>query len=137
MILNQIFVDTSYIIGLINERDNYHHLAMELADIYDDHSLIISEPILLEVGNALCRNYKQEASEVIDYFVSGDDVELISLTPHLFTRGFNLYKQYQDKDWGLVDCISFVIMWDNKINDVLTFDHHFVQAGFHVLSVNL
>jgi hypothetical protein len=45
-----------------------------------------------------------------------------------------LYKQYKDKDWGLVDCIYFLIMWEKNITNVLTFDRHFAQAGFNVLS---
>ncbi len=134
MSLNQIFIDTSYIIALINERDDYHNQALSLADIYDGSSFIISEPILLEIGNALCRNYKEESSQIIDNFLIADEVKLIPLTSDLFTRGFDLYKQYKDKDWGLVDCISFVIMWDYHINDVLTFDRHFAQAGFHILA---
>lgn len=134
MSLNPIFVDTSYIIALINEKDNYHIKALNLADIYDSYPLLISEPILLEIGNALSRNYKQEASEIIDNFLTAEEVNLIALTSDLFQRGFNLYKQYKDKDWGLVDCISFIIMWDYKITDVLTFDRHFAQAGFHILT---
>lgn len=42
---------------------------------------------------------------------------------------------YQDKEWGLVDCISFVVMWEAGVTQVLTFDQHFAQAGFQVLSV--
>jgi predicted nucleic acid-binding protein len=34
---------------------------------------------------------------------------------------------------GLVDCVSFVIMNRYKINQALTFDRHFVQAGFIAL----
>lgn len=134
MALNQVFIDTSYIIALINEKDNYHKKAIDLADIYDGFNMIISEPILLKIGNALSRNYKEEACQVIDDFLGAENVELIALTSDLFQKGFALYKKYQDKDWGLVDCISFVIMWDYQITDVLTFDRHFAQAGFHLLT---
>lgn len=136
MSLSQIFVDTSYIIALINERDNYHNIALKMVNVYDGYPLVISEPILLEIGNALSRGYKQEASEIIDDFLTAPDVELIQMTPDLFKKGFELYKQYQDKEWGLVDCISFVIMWDKKMTDVLSFDRHFTQAGFNVLPLN-
>ena len=44
-----------------------------------------------------------------------------------------LYKQMDDKQWGLVDCISFVIMRERGVTEALTSDHHFVQAGFRVL----
>jgi hypothetical protein len=33
----------------------------------------------------------------------------------------------------LVDCTSFVVMTDRKIQDALTADHHFERAGFNAL----
>ena len=38
-----------------------------------------------------------------------------------------------DKDWSLTDCISFVVMQERNIQDALTADHHFEQAGFVAL----
>jgi hypothetical protein len=38
-----------------------------------------------------------------------------------------------DKEWGLTDCISFVVMKERKLTDALTTDHHFEQAGFKSL----
>jgi hypothetical protein len=57
----------------------------------------------------------------------------VHLTPDLFAQGFGLYKSHQDKAWGLVDCISFVAMRAARVNQALTFDQHFVQAGFQAL----
>ncbi|MFM6264927.1 MAG: PIN domain-containing protein, partial [Dolichospermum sp.] len=41
--------------------------------------------------------------------------------------------QREDKEWGLVDCISFIVMQDRGISDALTTDIHFQQAGFRAL----
>jgi hypothetical protein len=38
-----------------------------------------------------------------------------------------------DKEWGLTDCVSFVVMQQMSITDALTTDDHFRQAGFRVL----
>ncbi len=35
-----------------------------------------------------------------------------------------------DKEQGLTDCISFIVMQDMGIIDALTTDDHFRQAGF-------
>jgi predicted nucleic acid-binding protein len=35
-----------------------------------------------------------------------------------------------DKEWGLTDCISFVMMQERGLTTVLTVDKHFEQAGF-------
>jgi uncharacterized protein len=44
-----------------------------------------------------------------------------------------LFKQRKDKEWGLVDCISFIVMQNREITDALTADIHFQQAGFRAL----
>jgi predicted nucleic acid-binding protein len=40
----------------------------------------------------------------------------------------------QDKQWGLVDCISFVVMREMNLTEALSFDQHFAQAGFKLLA---
>jgi predicted nucleic acid-binding protein len=48
-------------------------------------------------------------------------------------KGLAVYEKYSDKKWGLVDCISFVVMREGGIRHALTFDKDFEQAGFAVL----
>ena len=81
----------------------------------------------------MARGYKQEAVEIIEQFLAAEEVEVVHLTPHLFAQGFVLYKSHEDKAWGLVDCISFTVMREAGVNQALTFDQHFVQAGFQAL----
>jgi hypothetical protein len=35
--------------------------------------------------------------------------------------------------WGLIDCISFVVMSEQSLTDAVTANIHFVQAGFRAL----
>ncbi len=37
-----------------------------------------------------------------------------------------------DKEWGLTDCISFVVMQQHNLTKVLTVDRHFEQAGYEI-----
>ena len=129
----RIFLDTLFVIALINQRDQYHKLAVELAARYERKRFLITDAILLEVGNALARKYRQQAVEVITHLLTSEDVEVVRLTPALFDESFALYKAYRDKEWGLIDCISFVVMRQFDIQESLTFDQHFAQAGFRVL----
>jgi hypothetical protein len=122
-----------FVVALINQRDAYHDKATELADAYEGAPLLTTDVVLLEIGNALARKFKQQAVEVIDDFLSSCEVEIVRLTPQIFERAYSLYKQYQDKEWGLIDCVSFVVMRDASVNGALTFDQHFVQAGFQAL----
>ena len=128
-----IFVDTLFIVASINPRDQYHRHAAELVKRFKGHPLLITDAVLLEIGNALARNFKKEAVEIIERFLNSNQVEVVALTPELFREALVLYKAYQDKEWGLVDCVSFVVMRRKNITSALTFDQHFVQAGFQAL----
>lgn len=129
----RLFVDTVFVIALINCRDQYHHHAVEVSHQFEGCPLLTTNAVLLEIGNALSRGYKTEGSQIIDEFLHSDDVEVVHVTPMLFNRAFDQYKAYNDKEWGLVDCLSFVVMRDEGVTQALTFDRHFTQAGFKVL----
>ena len=45
------------------------------------------------------------------------------------SQAWDLLTQCKDKNWSLVDCASFVVMEHHVINEALTSDHHFEQAG--------
>jgi len=133
ILTNRIFVDTLFVIALINRRDQYHRQALELAEELEGRPLLVTDAVLLEIGNALGRRCKQEAVAIIERFLASKEVEVVHLTPRLFARGFGLYKSRKDKTWGFVDGISFIVMREAGVNRALTFDRHFVQAGFHAL----
>ena len=75
----------------------------------------------------------EEAVAILEQFVAAEEVEVVHLTPRLFAQGLALYKSHQDKAWGLVDCISFIVMREAGVTQALTFDQHFVQASFQAL----
>ena len=54
-------------------------------------------------------------------------------TLELLEQGMDLYARRPDKEWSLTDCISFVVMSQNGLEEALTGDHHFEQAGFRIL----
>ena len=61
------------------------------------------------------------------------DIETVTVDTPLLERALALYGSRSDKDWGLTDCISFVVMREHGLIGVLTTDRHFAQAGFHNL----
>ena len=58
---------------------------------------------------------------------------IVDPTRDLFHSGIDLFARRPDKAWSLTDCISFVVMKENRIKEALTGDHHFEQAGFTAL----
>jgi predicted nucleic acid-binding protein len=48
-------------------------------------------------------------------------------------RGMGLYVARPDKGWSLTDRISFTAMNEHHLNDAMTADDHFEQAGFRAM----
>src|ERR687884_634118 len=105
---NRIFVDTSFILALINERDQYHDQAENLSHKFENSSLITTDAVLLEIGNAMAKDFREEAVAIIKVLRSSQRVEVVEIGERLFEKGLEVYGKYNDKTWGLVDCISFV-----------------------------
>jgi uncharacterized protein len=134
--LKRTFIDTFFVVALVNERDYFHDKAVELSLEYERKPVLITDAILLEISNSLARTHKKESIVVIEKFLSTAETELIRLDESLFNKAFDLYKSHADKSWGLVDCISFVVMKEQNITDALTCDKHFAQAGFRALMLD-
>lgn len=130
------FLDTSYAIALASSRDQFHEQAVQLADQLEAAAtqLVTTRAVLLEIGNALSKQrYRHAAIALLDALETDPAVEIVPLTEQLYMRAVDLYRQRDDKEWGLVDCVSFIVMRDREIYDALTTDDHFRQAGFNVL----
>jgi len=127
------FLDAAFVIALTSVRDQDHARAIELAEEYDGKSLLTKDAVLLEIGNALARRNRTQAAAMIQRLLAAEHVTVVRLTPELFERAFAFYTTHRDKEWGMTDCISFVVMRDKEMADALTSDRHFVQAGFRAL----
>jgi len=96
--------------------------------------MITTRWVLMEVADALaasaCRN---KVAAFIAALEADANATIAGASPSLFQRGLELYDKRPDKEWTLTDCISFTVMEDEGINDALTGDHHFEQAGFRAL----
>lgn len=79
--MTPLFVDSAYGIALINERDRYHVQAKRLARLYRDRALIISEGVLLEIGNALAGRFRLKAAQVIEQMLGSSQVGVVDTSP--------------------------------------------------------
>jgi len=132
----EVFLDTAYAIALSSPTDLFHQRAVQLADELKSAGtrLVTTRAILLEIGNALSRQrYRRAAVMLLDSLETDPRVEIIPLSEQLYTRASRLYRERPDKEWALTDCVSFVAMEDRGIDEALTTDEHFQQAGFQAL----
>jgi predicted nucleic acid-binding protein len=135
-VTNEVYLDTSFAVAIAIVDDQYHTLAEALYDQMAAQAVktVTSRAVLLEIGNSLSTKRRRNAGVRFLNFIEHDpSTRIISIDDALYARGLDLFVARQDKEWGLVDCLSFVVMRDLGLTEALTADHHFVQAGFRAL----
>ena len=131
-----VFLDTSYAIALAVESDQHHQRAMDLANqlLVQAARILTTRAVLFEIGNALARQkYRNAAITMLQAIHDDSTVDIVEIDRAIYERGFELYSSRRDKEWGLIDCTSFVVMQDKGLTEALTADEHFRQAGFRAL----
>jgi hypothetical protein len=130
----RFFLDTAYVLALLNPHDCYHKQAKALLpSVRDAHKVWITEAVLVEIGNALARSNRSAAAAFITSCYVTPNVTVVSVDTALLQRALDFYRSREDKERGLTDCISFMVMEDHGLTDALTTDEHFEQAGFQTL----
>jgi predicted nucleic acid-binding protein len=131
-----VFLDTAYAIALSVPSDDFHERALRLADRLQASGtrVITTQAILLEIGNAFSRRrHRAAAVRVLDALEADPNGGIVVLSAQLYEQAFQLYRGRPAKEWGLTDCISFIVMRERGITDALTGDEHFQRAGFRAL----
>lgn len=131
--MQKVFVDTAAFLALLNRSDIWHKKAKETELFLNRNRFlwVTTEFIILELADALCDSYwRSKTARFIKMIKKLQSVSIIPLDSELLNKGLDLYQSRLDKDWGLTDCISFVVMQREEITEVFTTDKHFEQAGF-------
>ena len=131
-----VFLDSAYAIALGSATDELHEDALTLAEELESSGthLLTTSAVLLEIANALSKvQYHRAAVRLISSLRADPIVEIVALSDHLLEQAITLYSERADKDWGLTDCVSFVVMRERGLTEALTADDHFRQAGFRPL----
>jgi predicted nucleic acid-binding protein len=130
------FVDTSYLVALLNTRDQWHRSAIYWKEqISQNHILLLTtDYILIELADGLSSiKFRKEAGDTILTLQNSRYISIIHSSQKLLDMGLNLYRERIDKEWSLTDCISIITMELYNITEVLSSDKHFIQAGFNLL----
>jgi len=131
--MSGVFVDTAAWIALLNVNDTLREQARQVMETlrHQNARLITTEFVLLEVADALSTpSIRSQTVAFIEGLRQLPILQIVPVTQNLLAGGWALYSQRADKDWGLTDCTSFVVMTQGQIRQAFTSDHHFEQAGF-------
>ena len=131
--MKALFADSFYFLALLRWEDNAHARAIAASQNRTER-LITTAWILTEEADALAVPAMREGFPRLLAALRADPAcTIVPPTQDLFDAGVELYVRRPDKAWSLTDCISFVVMREHGMNEALTGDRHFEQAGFIAL----
>ncbi|MDQ3548913.1 MAG: hypothetical protein M3439_08850, partial [Chloroflexota bacterium] len=113
------FVDTAYLNALVNERDQWHGAAIRWQRrlAVTRHPLVTTEFILVEFAAGLAAvRFRGRPSRSIAMLCSSPSLEIIPASTTLFDDALDVFQRRSDKDWGMTDCTSFIVMGERRID---------------------
>lgn len=134
--MKKVFADTCYWIAILNPKDTLHLKAKKVSEELGPVFIVTSEMVLVELLNAFTERgeqFRNIASQMAEKIKLNPNCEVVPQTSMQFNKALDRYKNRADKNWSITDCASILIMEEKKINDALTYDDHFLQAGFIAL----
>lgn len=130
--MKRAFADTPFYVASVNASDALHEQALAVSDACDG-GLLTTEYVLVELGNYFASRNRQLFLELMEIIRQAPETEIVPASSQLLEYGLRRYAERPDRAWSLTDCISFMIMEQYQVQDALSSDHHFEQAGFRPL----
>ncbi len=91
---NRFFLDTAYVLALLNPNDIYHKQAKALLpSIQSAQEVWITEAVLIEIGNALARSNRSAAVAFINSCYVTPNVRVVPVDSPLLKRTIDFYTQ--------------------------------------------
>jgi len=134
--MTNIFADACYWIALLHRNDQLHRAAVAVQTKLAHANVVTTDEVLGEVLNFFGGRgpeLRTLAAKTVEALRADARVRVVEQSRTTFDNGLALYKNRRDKEYSLVDCVSFELMTRDGITEALTDDHHFVQAGFVAL----
>ena len=124
-----IFVDTGAWFAAFVPNDVHHQLARTWLES-NSLPLLTTDYVLDELLTLLRIRGEQDRAFILgEQMLSESMVSLHLVSFDQIQRAFEIFRQFDDKEWSFTDCVSRVVMEDLKITTAFAFDHHFRQFG--------
>lgn len=127
-----VFVDASAWVAITNTKDRYH---TEAISVYR-RLLQSAAPLITSTWTAYealtivkTKLGYGQAERLWQRIQRPSVVDLVTVDEKIEAEALELFWEYKDKDWGVVDCASLVVMDGTGCRQAFAFDRHFAQAS--------
>jgi predicted nucleic acid-binding protein len=135
-----VLIDSSAFFATASSSGNHHREALAIQQrILRERLAALATNFVVAETHALMltrvgRYHARRWLDGIDDLVSKNHLSIIRIEPEDEVRARQIIRQYNDKDFSLVDASSFAVMERLGIHYAFTFDRHFEQYGLAVLA---
>ncbi len=129
-----IFLDTTFLIGSLDESDDYHSTSVPvISDIFHGKlgKAIVTDFIINEVSSILNSRPKitySQIKEAVEILLASPHVEIIYIDETLLKEALEVFGQYKG-DLSLTDSMSVHIMQKYHIKEIYSHDSDFDRVA--------
>lgn len=134
--IRRVFVDTSAYFALAVPQDTDHKAAVALVEQLSHLPvrLFTTNLVVAETHGLLIVRRNRAVAATFLRDIDQSTTTMVRVSAGDERRAREIIFQYDDKDFSLTDAISFVVMERLGITQAFTFDRHFAQYGFTILT---
>lgn len=126
-----IFVDSSFWIALVDERDNRHDQATAVLREHEGSSLVTTSHVVGETWTFLRKRHGHRvAVRFLDSTESAARLRVLAATSDVEQEAWRWLRRHDERAYSFVDATSFALMRSLRIREALAFDGDFAAAGF-------
>lgn len=131
-----VFVDSSAYLALLDETDEHHIEAAEILTRLANarHQLITTNAVLFEAYTLILSALGRSAAVRFLNDLRESQTRLERVRVRDEERARQILLRYDDKAFSFTDALSFAVMERLTIAYAFTFDRHFAQYGFAILT---
>lgn len=130
----RLFIDTSAFLALEDKSDAHHEAARRFQRemrLHGPCEIFTSAYVLDETLTLIRRRLGIQPSITFAKNIRSSRItKVIWSSQELEQKALDLFERYADKTFSLTDCMSFLIMQEQDIQEAFSFDDHFSQMGF-------
>ena len=131
----RIFLDTSGLIALSDEKDKNHIRAKDYLKekVQKGARFVVGKNILVEYIDGVTKRVgKEKGIEELDRIYNSKLLVIEAFSEADWDKALRYFRKYKDQQIDLTDCLSFVIMERLDMKTAFTFDNDFKTHGFDV-----
>ncbi len=126
--IGPVFLDASAWVAIANKRDKNNPKATRLfRQLVDSnvHMITTTWTTYEALSLVKARAGYAQMEALWEMLNNREIIELIDVNKDMESAGLEMFFRYKDKTWGVVDCVSFVVMEKLGCGEAFAFDRHF------------